>query len=93
MGDTKWDRVIKIMVIRVSAKGTCSHSDLYKTLDIWHLDQYTQRLADILVWFAFNFTFIDIDYFLFTHKILDEINFDDFDIWQNVDDQDLIERI
>ena len=42
VGDTKWDRVIKIWGIRshewhYQPQGTCSHTDLYKNLNIWHL--------------------------------------------------------
>ena len=34
--------------MKVSTQGPCSHSDLYKNLNIWHLVKYTPRLPDIL---------------------------------------------
>ena len=58
------------------------------------LDWIPPGLPDILGCFAFNVNFNDIDYFSFTKNIIDENNFVWwFDIWQNVDVQDLIERI
>ena len=99
VGDTKWDCVIKIWGIHshewhYQPQGTCSYTDLYKNLNIWHLvnqihPETPWQFGVLCVQCKFSYCRL----FLFTHKILDENNFDDFDMWQNVDVQVLIERI
>ena len=61
--------------------------------DTW-LIKYTPRLPDNLGCFVFNVNFLIVDYFYLRIRYLMKITlFDDFDMWQNVDVQVLIERI
>ena len=55
---------------------------------------YTPRLPDNLGCFVFNVNFLIVDYFYLRIRYLMKITlFDNFDMWQNVDVQVLIERI
>ena len=79
VGDTKWDRVIKIWGIHshewhYQPQGTCSHTDLYKiwTYDTW-LIKYTPRLPDNLGCFVFNVNFLIVDYFYLRIRYLMKI--------------------
>ena len=80
VGDTKWDRVIKIWGIHshewhYQPQGTCSHTDLYKkNLNIWHLvNQIHPRLPDNLGCFVFNVNFLIVDYFYLRIRYLMKI--------------------
>ena len=100
VGDTKWDRAIKFWDID-SHEWNCQPRAHVVTMiyiqtwtyDTW-LTKYTPRLPDILGCFAFNVNFLIVDYFYLRIRYLMKITlFDDFDMWQNVDVQILIERI
>ena len=99
VGDTKWDRVIKIWGIhshewrRPPRAHVVTVIYIKKTWNIWHLVKYTPRLPDILGCFVFNVNFLNIDYFYLIRYLMKITLFDDFDMWQNMVVQVLIERI
>ena len=58
------------------------------------LGLYTLRLPDVFGCFAFIVDIPIVDYFYLRIRYLMKITlFDDFDMWQNVDIQVIIERI
>ena len=81
--------------MKLSAQGTCIHSDLYKNFNIWHLvNEIHPETPWHLMCFALDANFLFVDYFYLRMRYLMKITlFDDFDMWQNMDVNVLIERI